>query len=68
MELTHEEAHELARAKGSNPVLYFLLRMILVPVMKVFFGLQARGVQNLPRTGPVAVSETHLTLPTTPYE
>lgn len=59
MELSHEEAHALAREKGSNPVLYFLLRVILVPVMKVFFGLQAKGVENIPRTGPVVIAPNH---------
>ncbi|MCW2855178.1 MAG: 1-acyl-sn-glycerol-3-phosphate acyltransferase [Marmoricola sp.] len=59
MEFTHEEAHELAREKGSNPVLYFLLRVILVPVMKVFFGLQAQGLENIPKTGPVVIAPNH---------
>jgi len=59
MEFTHEEAHELAREKGSNPVLYFLLRVILVPVMKVFFGLQAQGVDNIPKSGPVVIAPNH---------
>ncbi len=59
MEFTHEEAHELARAKGSNPVLYFLLRVILVPVMRVFFGLQAQGTENIPKSGPVVIAPNH---------
>ncbi|MCW2755977.1 MAG: 1-acyl-sn-glycerol-3-phosphate acyltransferase [Marmoricola sp.] len=59
MEFTHEEAHELAREKGSNPVLYFLLRVILVPMMKVFFGLQAQGLHNIPKTGPVVIAPNH---------
>ncbi|RNL77700.1 lysophospholipid acyltransferase family protein [Nocardioides marmorisolisilvae] len=59
MDFTHEEAHELAREKGSNPVLYFILRVILVPVMKVFFGLQAKGVENIPKTGPVVIAPNH---------
>lgn len=59
MEFTHEEAHDLARSKGSNPVLYFLLRVILVPVMKVFFGLQAKGMENIPKSGPVVIAPNH---------
>jgi 1-acyl-sn-glycerol-3-phosphate acyltransferase len=59
MDFTHEEAHELAREKGSNPVLYFLLRVILVPVMKVFFGLQAKGMENIPKSGPVVIAPNH---------
>ncbi len=59
MEFTHEEAHDLARSKGSNPVLYSLLRVILVPVMKVFFGLQAKGMENIPTSGPVVIAPNH---------
>jgi len=59
MEFTHEEAHDLARSKGSNPVLYFLLRVILLPVMKVFFGLQAKGMENIPTSGPVVIAPNH---------
>jgi len=59
MDFTHEEAHTLAREKGSNPVLYFILRVILLPVMKVFFGLQAQGIENIPKTGPVVIAPNH---------
>lgn len=59
MELSHDEAHELARSKGSNPVLYFLLRLVLVPVMKLFFGLTAEGVRNIPKSGPVVIAPNH---------
>jgi 1-acyl-sn-glycerol-3-phosphate acyltransferase len=57
--LTHDEAHRLARDKGSNRVLYFLLRLVLVPLMKLFFGLTATGIENIPRTGPVVIAPNH---------
>jgi 1-acyl-sn-glycerol-3-phosphate acyltransferase len=59
MDLTHEGAHELARAKGSNPVAYFIVKLILVPVLRIFFGLQAKGVENIPKTGPVVIAPNH---------
>lgn len=58
-ELTHEEAHRLAREKGINPVPYFLARLILVPLLRIFFGLQAKGTENIPRTGPVVIAPNH---------
>lgn len=58
-DLTHEEAHRLAREKGSNPIAYFIARLILVPVLRVFFGLQAKGVENIPKTGPVVIAPNH---------
>lgn len=59
MDLTHEEAHRLAREKGINPVAYFLARLILVPILRIFFGLQAKGVENIPKTGPVVIAPNH---------
>ena len=58
-ELTHEEAHRLAREKGINPVAYFIARLILVPALRIFFGLQAKGVENIPKTGPVVIAPNH---------
>ena len=59
MDLSHEEAHRLAREKGSNPVVYFIVRLVLVPLLRVFFGLQAAGVENIPKTGPVVIAPNH---------
>lgn len=59
MDFTHEEAHTRAREKGSNRVLYFLLRMILVPTLTIFFGLKATGTENIPKTGPVVIAPNH---------
>jgi 1-acyl-sn-glycerol-3-phosphate acyltransferase len=59
VDLTHEEAHRLAREKGINPVAYFLARLILVPILRIFFGLQAKGVENIPKKGPVVIAPNH---------
>jgi 1-acyl-sn-glycerol-3-phosphate acyltransferase len=57
--LSHHEAHGLARSKGSNPVLYFLVRLLLVPVTKLVFGLTATGTENIPKAGPVVIAPNH---------
>jgi 1-acyl-sn-glycerol-3-phosphate acyltransferase len=59
MPLSHQEAHELARTKGSNPVLYFLVRLLLIPLMRLVFGLTATGTEHIPRTGPVVIAPNH---------
>jgi 1-acyl-sn-glycerol-3-phosphate acyltransferase len=59
MPLSHQEAHELARTKGSNPVLYFLVRLQLIPLMRLVFGLTATGTEHIPRTGPVVIAPNH---------
>jgi 1-acyl-sn-glycerol-3-phosphate acyltransferase len=57
--LSHEEAHQLARTKGSNPVLYFLVRLVLIPLMRLVFGLTATGTEHIPRKGPVVIAPNH---------
>jgi 1-acyl-sn-glycerol-3-phosphate acyltransferase len=57
--LDHDEAHRLARERGANRALYRLLRVILVPLFKLFFGLSATGQENIPRTGPVVIAPNH---------
>ena len=59
MTLSHEEAHRLARTKGSNPVLYFLVRLLLIPLMRLVFGLTATGTGNIPKSGPVVIAPNH---------
>jgi 1-acyl-sn-glycerol-3-phosphate acyltransferase len=57
--LAHEDAHRLARTKGSSPVVYFLVRLALAPVMRVAFGLTAVGTEHIPKTGPVVIIPNH---------
>jgi 1-acyl-sn-glycerol-3-phosphate acyltransferase len=57
--VSHERAHELARVNGANRVLYFLLRLVLVPVTRLFFGLTATGTERIPATGPVVIAPNH---------
>jgi 1-acyl-sn-glycerol-3-phosphate acyltransferase len=59
VDLSHEEAHQLARSKGSNAVLYFLVRLILVPIVRLVFGLAAEGTEHIPRKGPVVIAPNH---------
>ena len=59
MGLSHREAHRLARSKGGNPVLYFLVRRLLGLVMRLVFGLTATGTENIPKQGPVVIVPNH---------
>ena len=59
MRLSHEEAHRLAREKGSNRVVYFLVRLVLVPLTRMVFGLTATGTENIPKRGPVVIAPNH---------
>ena len=45
--------------RGVNPVLYWLLRAILVPFFLVYFRLDRVGREHLPRTGPLLLASNH---------
>jgi 1-acyl-sn-glycerol-3-phosphate acyltransferase len=55
----HQEAHRRAREQGANPYLYRLLKIVLVPLLRLFFGLSATGRDNVPATGPVVIAPNH---------
>src|ERR1700749_1389440 len=43
-----------------SPLYWFLKYIVVGPLLHVFFRLRVRGLQNLPRTGPVIVASNHL--------
>jgi 1-acyl-sn-glycerol-3-phosphate acyltransferase len=58
-DLTHEEAHQIARAKGANPFLYGLFMLVLKPILRLLFRMHISGAENVPATGPVVIAPNH---------
>jgi len=50
---------EHALRSGVNPVLYWLLRALLVPFFLVYFRMQRIGREHLPRSGPLLLASNH---------
>jgi len=50
---------ERSLQRGVNPLLYWTLRVILVPFFLVYFRLQWIGREHLPRTGPLLLASNH---------
>jgi 1-acyl-sn-glycerol-3-phosphate acyltransferase len=50
---------EHALSRGVNPILYRLLRGLLVPFFLVYFRMQRIGREHLPRTGPLLLASNH---------
>jgi glycerol-3-phosphate dehydrogenase (NAD(P)+) len=50
---------EHALSSGVNPVLYRVLRSLLVPFFLVYFRMQRIGREHLPRTGPLLLASNH---------
>jgi 1-acyl-sn-glycerol-3-phosphate acyltransferase len=51
--------HERALARGVNPVLYRLVRAVLVPAFLLCFRLEGIGREHIPNSGPVLLAANH---------
>jgi glycerol-3-phosphate dehydrogenase (NAD(P)+) len=50
---------ERALSRGVNPVLYRVLRALLLPSFLVYFRMQRVGREHLPRSGPLLLASNH---------
>jgi glycerol-3-phosphate dehydrogenase (NAD(P)+) len=54
-----ERAHQIARDRGVNPVVYWLVRAILQPFFHLYFRIERKGREHIPRRGPVLLAANH---------
>src|SRR5687768_8965127 len=54
-----ELAHKLARERGVNPVVYWIVRAILQPFFRIYFRLNRIGTEHIPAEGPVLLAANH---------
>jgi 1-acyl-sn-glycerol-3-phosphate acyltransferase len=57
--VTNEEAHRLARERGVSRALYTLVKLLVTPFMRLWFGLRTSGVERIPDEGPVIIAPNH---------
>src|SRR4030081_1386759 len=57
--LSHAEAHRLARDKGVSAPLYFLVRAVIVPFMRIWFRLRIEHAERIPKDGAAIVAPNH---------
>ncbi len=50
---------EHALRKGVNPIIYRVLRTLLVPFFRIYFRMERIGREHLPRTGPLLLASNH---------
>lgn len=50
---------ERSLSRGVNPVIYWVLRAMLVPFFLVYFRMQRIGREHLPRSGPLLLASNH---------
>ena len=54
-----ERAHQIAREKGVNPIVYWIVRAILQPFFHLYFRVQRVGREHIPARGPVLLVANH---------
>src|SRR6185437_3495736 len=57
--LTHEQAHQFAREKGPSRWLVRLFKLVLIPFMRVWYGLRVSGAEHIPSTGSAVIAPNH---------
>lgn len=57
--MSHEEAHRLAREKGVSRPLYALVRLTLIPLLRLWFRMHISGSEHIPATGAAIVAPNH---------
>jgi 1-acyl-sn-glycerol-3-phosphate acyltransferase len=60
--MTLDDAHKLAREKGVSRPLYFVVRAILGPFMRIVYGLRIFGAQYVPESGAAIIAPNHKSL------
>ena len=51
--------HERIRARGVNRVVYWIVRGVLQPLMRIYFRLDRLGREHIPKEGPVILAANH---------
>ena len=51
--------HHRARTSGVNPLIYRIVRMVLVPFFKLYFRQEKHGREHLPATGGLIIAANH---------
>lgn len=57
--MTNEEAHRLAREKGVSRPLYFVVRLLLTPVLRLWFRMHIAGTEHIPASGAAIIAPNH---------
>lgn len=58
MPMSNADAHEAARV-GPGRVAYFLVRTLLIPLLRLLFAMRVSGREHVPATGAVVIAPNH---------
>jgi 1-acyl-sn-glycerol-3-phosphate acyltransferase len=57
--VTNEEAHLLAREKGVSKPLYAFVRVLIAPLLRLWFRMHVSGADRVPQSGAAIVAPNH---------
>lgn len=57
--MDQEALHRRAREKGVNPLVLFIVRLILTPFFLIYLQMKRIGREHIPREGPVILAANH---------
>ena len=58
-DMTHEEAHRIAREKGVSGPAYLVVKLLANLVFRILCGFTATGKEKVPKKGPVVIVPNH---------
>jgi 1-acyl-sn-glycerol-3-phosphate acyltransferase len=59
MAMTNQEAHELARKRGTSRLIYGTARVVLTPIAGAWYRLKVTGDEYVPKDGPAIIAPNH---------
>src|SRR3954453_22055377 len=59
MAMTNQEAHELARKRGTSRLIYGTARVVLTPIAAAWSLLNVTGDEYVPKDGPAIIAPNH---------
>jgi 1-acyl-sn-glycerol-3-phosphate acyltransferase len=59
MAMTNEEAHELARRRGTSKLIYGTARVVLTPITRTWYRMKVTGAEYVPEDGPAIIAPNH---------
>jgi glycerol-3-phosphate dehydrogenase (NAD(P)+) len=54
-----DRAHQIARERGTIPIVYWIVRGLLRPFFTIYFRLHRIGMEHIPADGPVLLAANH---------
>jgi len=60
--VTLDQAHKLAREKGVSRPLYYFVKAILAPFLRIFYRLRIFGAEYVPESGAAIIAPNHKSL------